>query len=70
MKRLIRRPVPPDRSSRLGYSHIAALRSNKSREKQKWGAHSPIKFVAAEAGFLPPGPDAVFADMILTCEWV
>jgi hypothetical protein len=27
----------------------------------------PIKLVAAEAGFLPPGPAVVFADMVNVC---
>jgi hypothetical protein len=28
---------------------------------------SPIKFVAAEAGFLPPGPCTDFADILNVC---
>ena len=28
------------------------------------GLYTPIKFVAAEAGFLPPGPCVDFADMM------
>lgn len=34
-------------------------------EKERAAQVIPIKFVAADAGFLLPGPDTLFADMIV-----
>jgi hypothetical protein len=56
--------VPPS------YQHLRQLRPHVSIKPMPFELFAssfptlPIKLVAAEAGFLPPGPDIDFADMV------
>lgn len=47
-----------------GYAHNVSDYSLKGVGPRKFHQGLPIRFVAAEAGFLPPGPCVDFADMV------
>jgi hypothetical protein len=51
-------------SASASYAVAVNIRTPKLPELPGFNSSSPIKFVAAEAGFLPPGPFIDFADIV------